>query len=597
MKPFFSYKFLNNYSITQKMIFIFIGCVIIPLLIQNMFYFSATEQNIQEEMVQRLKLSLSEKTNKVNGCISGTVSLSLRYNTNEAIYNFLDKSYNDRVDYVASYLESIRNMLLTDVAYNAQVYQIMLFSDNPSLLSGALVKYIKPSEFYTLGEKVLDYRVDSLTNSQNGPKMRIALVPAASTDYTDRYLSIVRPLKYYPQYSKYEKFVKIDIKLGYISNMLRDSDLFDNIVLVDADNRILASANSFNETGTFDVFSEKDLKESIVVLKQPLNEAPLSLYAFYDTGIISKEFNYMRVKTILIALGSMLLSFFFIIILAGNITNRTKLVVNLSKNIAKGNFTQINEDKIGKDEIGVLAESINMMSTQLQELINNEYKSRINKAQLERETAQAKLLALQSQVNPHFMFNTLESIRLKAVVKNETETAKIIMYLSKMFRHLINWDDDVIPLDEDIRFLKEFLYIQKYRFGDEFEYEVIVDEAAESCLLPKLIIQPLVENACVHGVESISHNRKVEIYVTVLNEKLIICVLDNGIGIEEPRLKELREMLSGGKKLSHSVGLYNVYQRLSLYYGQDFSMEIHSKENYGTDIDIIIPIRYYKEEF
>jgi two-component system, sensor histidine kinase YesM len=597
MKQIFSRRFLNNFSITQKMMLIFIGCVIIPLLIQNIFYYSATEKNIQEEMVQRLTHSLNEKTAKVNGCLTGTISLSLRYNANEALYKFLDTNYSDPINYLVSYQDNIKDLLLSDLAYNQQVIQLRLYSDNSTLFNGALVKRIGSDQIDTLGEKLLDYRLYTLNNNPNGPRLRVSLVPIHITDTYDRSLSIIRQLKYYPEYSKYLKVLRMDINLSYISTMLRESDLFDNIVLVDTNNRIIASSNSYHEFGTFDIFSEDSLKNGIVVLKQPLSDVPLSLYGFYDSNIISKEFTYMRIKTILIAFGSMLLAFFFIFMVAGNITKRAKLVVNLSKNIAKGNFTQISQDKIGSDEIGVLADSINQMSLQLQTLIDEEYNSRIIKAQLERETAQAKLLALQSQVDPHFMFNTLECIRLKAIVKNEAETAKIIMYVSKMFRHLINWEDDLIPLRADMKFLEEYLYVQKYRYEDEFEYNIIVDEDAYNCLLPKLIIQPLVENACVHGVESVSHNRRVEICIVVAGGQMIISVSDNGIGIDETRLSELKKMLEGGKKLTHSVGLYNVYQRLLLYYGKKIVMDIQSKKNQGTKINLIIPVRYTEEEF
>lgn len=597
MKQIFSQRFLNNFSITQKMMLIFIGCVIVPFFIQNTFYVSAAEKNIQEEMLQKLKLSLSEKTNKINGCISGAISLSLRYNTNESLYRILDTQYTDEVNYVNDYQDIIRDPLESDLAYTQQVSQFTLYSDNPTLFNGAYVKRIKPDEFNTYGEKLLDYRLVELTKNKNGPKLRVSLVPSQLSNPNDRFLSIVRPLKNFSQYSIYQKAVRIDVNLSYIASMLRDSDIFDNIVLVDSDNRILASANTYPEYGAYSIFSEDALKEGIVVLKQPLSEAPLSLYGFYDSSIISKEFNYMRLKTILIAFGSMLLAFLCILLVAGNITKRAKLVVNLSKNIAKGNFTQISQHKIGSDEIGVLADSINQMSLQLQTLIDEEYNSRIIKAQLERETAQAKLLALHSQVNPHFMFNTLESIRLKAIVKNESETAKIIMYISKMFRHLINWDDDIVPLSADIKFLEEFLYVQKYRFEDEFQYNILIDEEAYGCLLPKLVIQPVVENACVHGVESVSHDRRIEICIVVMEGQMIISVSDNGIGIDAYRLSELRGMLEGGKKIAHSIGLYNVYQRLNLYYGKDFNIDIQSRENLGTKINITIPVRYSKEEF
>jgi two-component system sensor histidine kinase YesM len=513
------------------------------------------------------------------------------------LYKFLDTAYTTSAHYLIAYQDHVKDVLLSELAYNPQVNQLTLYSDNPTLVNGALVKKIPTDDLGTLGEKLLDYRLEALTPSPKGPKLRIALIPTLLTTSYDRSLSIIRPLNNYLEYSSYQKAIRIDINLLYISSMIRENDLFDNIILVDSDNRIIASANTYHEFGAYDIFSEDKLKKGIVVLKRPLKDVPLSLYGFYDTNIVSKEFTKMRWETRWIALGSMLLAFFCILLVAGNITKRTKLVVNLSKNIAQGNFSQIPQDEIGRDEIGVLTQSINQMSLQLQALIDEEYNARLVKAHLERETAQAKLLALQSQVNPHFIFNTLECVRLKAIVKHEAETAKIIMYISKMFRHLIDWDDDIILLGEDIKFLEEFLHVQKYRFEDEFEYNVIVDEAAKSCFLPKLIIQPVVENACVHGVESISRHRKVEIRIEVSDGRMRISVSDNGIGIAAPRLEEMQKMLQDGEKLTHSVGLYNLYQRLHLYYGKDFTIDVQSRKGQGTKIRIVIPARYSKGVF
>lgn len=590
-------SFLNYLTISQKMVLIFLGSVILPLAIQNTFYYSDTEKNIQSQMMQSLKNSLDDTKNKVSGIISGTITLSHKYNTNEGLYKFLENSYSDDINYLVEYQVRIVGMLNSDLAYNQNIRKISLYTDNPTVFNGSLINKIKPDDFTTLGEKLIDYRLYDLTPAENGPKLRISLVPLVTKTSYDRYLSIIRPLRYYPQYSDYQKLLRIDIDVSYISSILENNSMFDNIVLVDTDNRIIAAANSYHEFGKYDIFSEDKLKPGIVVLKQPLNDLPISLYGYYNTKIISNEFAKMRWKTLFIILCSMIPALFCILLVAGNITKRTKLVVNLSKQVAQGNFIQIPQKSTGNDEIGILAESMNQMSMKLKTLIDEEYNARILKAQLERETAQTKLLALQSQVNPHFMFNALESIRLKAMAKKETETAEMIMYMSQMFRHLINWNDDITYLMDEIKFLYEFLSIQKYRFDDEFEYSVKVEEEAEKCLIPKFIIQPLVENACVHGVEAISNNRYVEINAFFREDRLVVTVSDNGSGISGERLESLREMLSGGKKLTESVGLFNIYQRMVLYYGREFTFDVSSELGMGTKITIIVPVRHSKEEF
>jgi len=590
-------KILNNLSISQKMLLIFIGCVILPLSIQNYFYYNDTEQNIQDEMMQRLTLSLSEKASRVNGSISGAINLANRYNTNEELYRLLDTNYTTDINFLITYQDHIEEAIFSDLAFNRQVRRMVIYTDNKTVLNGALINRLIPWDTINLGEELLDYHVVSLSPTENAPYLRISLIPVRAKNLYDRSLSIIKPMRHYPQYGFYNKIIRIDLDTAYLSAMLEDSDLFDNIFLADSQNRVIASANTFTEFGQYDIFQESDVKEGIVLLKQRLEDIPLTLYGLYDSKIISEEFSKTRWKTVAVASSSILFAIIFIFLIASNITRRTRLVVTQSKQVAQGNFIQIDETHMGMDEIGILAGSMNHVSAQLKTLIEEKYESQLLKARLEKETAQAKLLALQSQVNPHFMFNALECIRLKSTVKNETETAQMIKYMSRMFRHIITWEDDIIVLKEDMKFLDEFLKIQKYRFDDEFEFVVRVDKEAQECLLPKLVIQPLVENACVHGIEAISHQRYVEVSAEKHEDRLIITVSDNGSGIDEERLKALNKMLKDGKKIAGSVGLYNVHQRLVLYYGKEFTFEILSRQGRGTQIKVDIPVRYDKEEF
>ncbi|MGE5550997.1 MAG: hypothetical protein ACM3ZC_10780, partial [Bacteroidota bacterium] len=263
-------KLLNDFSISQKMILIFVGCVIVPLLIQNIFYYNATEKNVQSEVMQRLTQSLREKSNKIKECISEIIALSLRYNNNLEIYKFLDTNYSNSVNYFnryQDYQDRIKNVLISDLTFNTQMTQLILYTDNPTIVNGALVRKITSGNFNILDEKLLDYRIDTLTSPPKEIKLRIALVPTQLTAPNDRSLSIIRPLRYYQEYSRYQKIVRIDLNLLYIASILRENDLFDNIILVDKDNRIIAAENTYHEFGAFDIFSDTKLKKGIVVLK------------------------------------------------------------------------------------------------------------------------------------------------------------------------------------------------------------------------------------------------------------------------------------------------------------------------------------------
>ncbi len=590
-------QMLSNLSISQKMILLFVGSVILPLFIQNAFFFKETEDNIQKDMMRRLTQSLNEKASRVNGTLSAAMTLVNRFRTNEQLYGFLNREYHKDIDFLIAYQEQMKDPMVTDLSYNGQVRRLTLYTNNPTVFNGALVRRVADVDNETLGESLQSHAIYPISGESHGPFLRVALeTPLLRTSY-DRSVSIIRPLTFYPQYQSYEKAIRLDLELTYIASMLRDSDMFERLMLVDPDGRILVSTGSYSEFGPFDHFREDNMPTGIVALRKPLADMPLELVGFYDTNVIAEEFSRTREKTVVIAFGSILIAVLILLLITGNITRRTRRVVHLSKQIATGHFAQIDVESMGRDEIGELSESMNAMSAQLQALIEEKYRAQLVEAQMERETVQAKLSALQSQVNPHFMFNALECIRLKSVVRNETETARMLKYMSRMFRHLIVWEDDIIPLKDDLRFLDEFLHIQKYRFEDEFEHVLTVGEQANECLLPKLIIQPLVENACVHGVKDVTGIRRVEIGARVDGDRLLITVSDNGGGLEPDRLRKLQHMLSGGAKLTGSVGLYNVYQRLLLYYGKEFSFGVTSRVGEGTLFTITVPVRHTREEF
>ncbi len=365
------------------------------------------------------------------------------------------------------------------------------------------------------------------------------------------------------------------------------------MLVTDTNGRVLAAAKQHNEMEFFEA-EEGKLADGKMILKRSLWGFPLILYGIYDTGMISEEFRQSgRLSGSIFVLG-ILFSLIWIFVVVGNMNRRLRRLVGQSEEISKGNFVQTSPEEGGRDEFTILENSLNHMSAQLQDLIEKEYKARITWMELEKETNQAKLLALQAQVNPHFMFNALESIRLKALVKGERETAAMIKYMAKMFRNILEWHDNIITLQEEIGFLDEFFHIQNYRFEDEFSYEINVSEEAKDCLLPKMTLQPLAENACVHGVEAVSFDRQVKVTACVEEGWLKLKVEDNGGGMSKEKLRELKAMLSGEAEAGKSVGLWNVYRRLMLYYQDDFRFDIDSVTGKGTVCAIWIPARIEK---
>lgn len=584
-------KLTNKLSFLQKFILLFICGVVIPMVVQNLVYYWQTEKNVQEEMLGKLNEAMDDKAEKLSGILEGALTLVRSYYGNEMLYRYLDEEYDSDLDFLVRYQDELKEFFLGSNVYNYQIKNIIVYTDNPTLLNGSAIRRLETVDEEGLGE-VLDYLNVQPVDTENGVYLRVAHEKAKLQSVNDsRSISFVCGLDHYRQHDHFDKMLRMDLDPASMVNVLQESNLFANMLLCDTEEKVITAAKGYNSTAKIDVFSAGEQEDGMVVLSREIRGFPLTMYGIYDTGMISEEFRSSRRLSVGISVLCLLFALFCVFAVVGSINRRLHRLVAQSEEIAQGNFVQTKLEENGADEFAILEKSLNHMSFRLQELIDKEYKAQVFQAELEKETNQAKLLALQEQVNPHFMFNALESIRLKAMAKGERETAGVIKYMAKMFRNLLNWNDNIISLREEIGFLDEFLHIQNYRFEDEFSYEIKVSDAACECLLPKMMLQPLVENACVHGVEALSNERWVKVEAQVEGDMLRLSVEDNGGGMSPDKLKELQEMLRGGMGAGKSVGLWNVYRRLVLYYGDKFEFEIDSVPGKGTVCKISIPVQ------
>lgn len=586
-------NYLSRISLLKKMLILFIGCAIIPITTQAYFYYRDTEKSVQDNMLRKVSSTLDDKADKIDGELSATLALSRKLIKDYGLNGMLDAGYEDEMGYLEVYQDMIKTTLSLNLPYYQQVNAVAVYTDNPSILNSTYVKRVIPFNSVLLGEELLDRENYKISASQGKSQLRVA-VQSKSGISGDRSVSVVSYMDNYTKYRTYNKVLKIDLYLPYFVNILKESNLFENMMIADKDGRVIAAANTYSTGGKFSIYNSGEVKDGIVVLKRDIEGFPLSVYGFYDAKVIARQFKESRMNTLYASFLAVILATVCCFAITLNITKRIRLMVKQSKHIAMGNFVQSQYPVCGNDEISLLEKSMNQMSSQLKELIEKEYQAKLLQVELEKETMQAKLSALQSQVNPHFLFNALESIRLKALAKKEEETATMIKYMAKMFRQLINWREDIVKLEDDMKFLEEYLLIQKYRFEDEFSYRIDMEDKVRKYLIPKMIIQPLVENVCVHGVGGISDDRKVSIQAREAKEMLMIEVEDNGVGIKEDKLLLIRAALTG-KEQPSSTGLYNIYQRLLLYYGTDFRFDIESRVGKGTKFTVCIPARHQEE--
>ena len=204
----------------------------------------------------------------------------------------------------------------------------------------------------------------------------------------------------------------------------------------------------------------------------------------------------------------------------------------------------------------------------------------------------SEYLALQNQINPHFLYNTLEGIRAEAVISGVDTIAEMTEALATYFRYTISQVDNLVTLEEELANVENYYYIQKFRFGDRLDLMIRYDCEDEysvlQCQIPKLTLQPIVENSIYHGIAPMEENGSVEILAEQREDMLDLWVIDTGIGMDEEELKGLEQNGKGHSGV-HSIGIKSIRERLEYLYPEHYSFEIYSEKGKGTTILISVP--------
>ncbi|AHM64708.1 MULTISPECIES: sensor histidine kinase [Paenibacillus] len=275
-----------------------------------------------------------------------------------------------------------------------------------------------------------------------------------------------------------------------------------------------------------------------------------------------------------------------------SITGPVGRLVGLAKRIATGDLN-IEPQPRRDDELGVLADAILQMSADLSILIEKDKQS----LEMRRLVKELELLALQNQINPHFLFNTLNVLSKLAILEGAEKTSDLIVSLSNLLRYSLQKLDKPVTLQEELDHISEYVTIQQARFRDRIRFDLHFDASVLQQQIPALTIQPFIENAFLHGVADMENGAIITLTLSRAGEDVQIEISDNGKGMtEETRLSVLR--LEGGAESSSSTGLgmQNVFRRLQLFYEKEGMVEIRSHIGLGTTITIRIPVKKESEQ-
>ena len=320
--------------------------------------------------------------------------------------------------------------------------------------------------------------------------------------------------------------------------------------------------------------------ENEVVFRTSTADGVFDVYTFQNT-------QQMRSAFLIIALTTLSV---LALVIGGLFVSAAKIAEKESSAL-----TQIAQS-CGKVERGDLAERLSASGTVEFQKIANAYNDMLDTVQRlidenQKETHEryvAEIKQLEMQFNPHFLYNTLENI--KFLIKLDPDKAqKTILRLSELLRYSIDNDASTARIGEDMGRIEHYLYILKLRFGKKFAYEIDVSDDVQNCVVPKLIVQPLIDNAVKHGFGD-KERMKVSIGAHAVGKKLHIVVSDDGAGMDETELKAMRKLIRAQNNKTNHIGLYNVERRIELLYGSKYGMTIDSVAGKGTTVRISLPV-------
>lgn len=409
----------------------------------------------------------------------------------------------------------------------------------------------------------------------------------------------------------------------YVSGSVFDSWFSKEIpgnkhfLVMDKENKLLYSDQGISEADAMK-FTDGDQEdgeivhvddEEYILLTTSIDSGDLTgirwkLFCLVPYSDVMEERDRAIGSSMMITCGCVIIACLFSLSLSSSISRKASRLLNKINQLKAGNFDIVEaskeDEKPTSDELSILDRDFDYMAKRIHDLINQVYYSeleakeeQIKIQQLLVERTRSELFSLQRQIAPHYLFNTLEAIRMRLLLNGDNETAEIVELFGKSFHARVYYHGEKVALREELELVREYITICNFRFNGRLTLEMDVNDDEMDISIPKLIIQPLVENAITHGIEdSPNEDATILLEVRIDNGAVCIRVSDNGMGMPEERLVWVQRRIEviGDADVGESIGIQNVSRRLKLMYGEAASMSIDSVLGMGTTVEMVFPI-------
>lgn len=567
--------YYGNLKFRKKINITYLVTSLIPILLLGFFSYSQAKYSLITQEKQNLEITLDQISTNVDHNLETYHNVSNFIAFNKSIQTSLQKDYHNNYYAMGETYDTLIDPIVSSIkSLNPSIRELTLYTDSNISEHGDILKNINrvyQKNWYPI--VISDYNIHWFIDDNNS-------------------LACIRRISAYPYYQTIARtLVYVNVSFESVFNTLQ-TNLGDNygIAVINSRNDIIYSKDSFNEKYSYLKFSKSQLLE---FNQNPSDSPLLKNYTIKSCSLKYSDWSIIIYKPITVissSTTSILSTLFAIIIACVSILlivefYLSRIIVDPIERLTKS----MNEVKAGNmnihisspytDELGVMTNTFQDMVNQIDFLFKEVYENKILQQKL-------RLKALQAQINPHFLYNSLSLINWKAIISEQYEISKMSQLLSTFYRTSLNKGNNTTSMKDEIENTKSYIEIQLMLHNNKFNVEYNIDENIFSYSILNLTLQPLVENSIVHGLDlKENDDKKLIVSASLLKESNIIelCVKDNGVGIDETILPNLLNMQTKG------YGLKNVNDRIQLYFGDSFGLNIQSKEGIGTSITIRIP--------
>ena len=587
--------FIKNISVSWKFILAYYAVLIIPMAFFGVYFYMKTSEDsisqaklVMERNLMQTRASIMQKVKLIENT-SGFIT------TDDNVQSIFYYEYEDENERLKDFQFDISPMLENVHRQNNLIYALRIYT--PQTIFTEMV-----GSYYSIRRKDSPEWYDEVaqkmpgnggwisTHKSIGNALRVGTeVPEEVISYSGSILSPVSASKVNIG------LVEIEVKESLLFDMLRDPVIskWGKVFVVNADGLIVSNNipslymknvltlgfNNYNAGGTLNEVKKLEDKQSIVITT-PVDDINCSIVGIFPIENFNSDARGSIVNLLVVLAVSSILLGIIIYIITNMLMRRVKRLVKAMKQV-KDNNLDVSVPVNTMDEFGELALNFNHMTGRIHELVETVYKIQL----MERE---AELKALEAQINPHFLYNTLATISWVARKGSPEEVVRISNSLAKFYRLVLSKGGTIISVKDEIDMVQAYLQIQKIRFGDMFDVVYKLDEAAMNCMIVKNVLQPLVENALNHGIEPKRAHGSIIICAEMKQDSLILQVIDDGVGMDSRTLADI--MAGRVERSSGGYAIKNVIERLAAYYNEDHSFEVFSRPGIGAQVIITIQV-------